>query len=233
MENSNSNNYNDQLYKIKLNQVEKVVDINTTSFANDPYLNYMFHEVDDPETRMMFIKNMQAAFINQTIHFNESYSLSDDLQSVMLMIPPENPWPEDLWDVFTESQKKLLLDRNLTTTYERFMKLEEFFSEKFCEFDGISGYYLLVLSTNINYRKQGLASKLLNQVFGKLDREGKKCYIECTDHNNIPFYKKHGFQIIGHGTLPHVGDIPADKVPEITFLSRPPQPIKPDLKSSL
>ncbi|KAF2071718.1 hypothetical protein CYY_006963 [Polysphondylium violaceum] len=219
-----------ELYKITLDQVEKVVDINTTSFALDPYLNYMFYEITDPETRMMFIRNMQAAFINQTIHFNESYSLSDQLQSVMLMIPPENPWPEDLWDVFTESQKTLLLERNLTTTYERFMKLEEFFSERFCQYDGISGYYLLVLSTNINYRKQGLASKLLNQVFAKLDREQKKCYIECTDASNIPFYKKHGFEIIGHESLPLVGDVPLDKVPQITFLSRPPQSIKPDLK---
>ncbi|EFA84920.1 hypothetical protein PPL_01913 [Heterostelium album PN500] len=214
---------------LTLENLEEILEVNTKSFTQDPYLNYMFHEIDVAE-RLPFIKAIQKAFIKQTIGSNQSYCLGDitidGIKSLVLMLPPRVPWPEDLWDIYTKKQEKLLLDRGLTVTYERFIALEEYFSERFAHYDSIEGYYLLILSTDEKYRGQGLATKIMEVLFEKLDSEQKTCYLECTSAKLVPFYSKLGFTALEKDKLPLVpADINPDLVPSVTFFRRTPKPI--------
>ncbi|KYQ89035.1 hypothetical protein DLAC_10259 [Tieghemostelium lacteum] len=215
-----------QLYKLNSSHAEKIIYINTKSFEKDPYVNYMYYEITNEAEKLQFNRYLQGAFVNQTIDYDSSYSLGEDIQTMALLLPPHKPWPEDRWEEFTKHQEKELLSRGLTTTFERFVQLEEFLSEKFCQFNAIEGYYLLILSTDHRFQGKGLGSKMLNQLFKIFDAEQKSCYLECTSLYMVPFYQKHGFKILGQDMLPKVGDIPDDKLVKITFLRRDPEPLQ-------
>ncbi|KAN0037839.1 hypothetical protein ACTA71_000010 [Dictyostelium dimigraforme] len=215
----------DDLYLIKREDMERVSEIAGNSFVNDPYFKYMFYELET-EDRHGFMFDMERAFVDQIVDFNECYALDSTFNTIAFLLPPSIGWPEDKWDEFTDSQRDLLLKKGLSVTHERLLKLEEVISIRFEEFDALNCYYLVTLATSIQYRKQGLASKLLNKLFEKFDREQKRCYIECTNDINLQFYLNHGFTILGQEKLPHVGDVPNDDVPQITFMHRVPKKIE-------
>eukprot|EP01133_Synstelium_polycarpum_P016098 gene16098-19155_t len=188
----------------------------------------MFHEMQ-VEERPPFITAIQKAFIKQTIGSNESYCLGDKtngFNSVCLMLPPGVWWPEDQWEVYTSKQEKLLKSRQLNDTYDRFMALEEYFSERFEHYNAIDGYYLLILSTDISCRGQGLASKMMELLAEKLDAEQKSCYLECTNPSLVSFYEKHGFTALERNSLPRIpATIDTKYVPAVTFCKRTPKPL--------
>ncbi|EGC38898.1 hypothetical protein DICPUDRAFT_148349 [Dictyostelium purpureum] len=212
------------LFQLKREHLKDIVRTTTDSFLTDPYFNFMFYELNEAE-KHEFIANMEEAFVDQVVDFNECYALDESLSSVALILPPIVGYPEEKWDKFTDRQSELLKEKGYDITFERILKLEDFISIKFEEYDAINSYYLITLSTDKNYRNQGLASKLLKELFKKFDREERKCYIECTNDINIQFYKKHDFIILGSFKLPSVGDVPSDEIPTITFMERIPKPI--------
>ncbi|GAM26687.1 hypothetical protein SAMD00019534_098620 [Acytostelium subglobosum LB1] len=212
-----------------MSDLQDILNVNAKSFLNDQYLNYMFHEIEKEE-RAPFIRAIQKAFIKQTIGANQSYCIgdkaTDGVRSLALMLPPQVSWPEDLWEVYTQKQEKILLGRSLTDTYDRFIELEEFFSERFEHFNAIDGYYLLILSTDETYRGQGLANKIMNILVEKLDREQKSCYLECTNSKLLTFYERYGFQALQTTNLPIIpANISLDLVPKVTFFKRMPKPL--------
>ncbi|KAK5579956.1 hypothetical protein RB653_009645 [Dictyostelium firmibasis] len=218
-------NKKDELYLIKREDMERVSKIAGDSFVMDPYFKYMFYELET-EDRHKFMFDMERAFVDQIVDFNECYALDPSFNTIAFILPPSIGWPEDKWDEFTDSQRDLLLKKGLSVTHERLLKLEEVISIRFEEFDALNCYYLVTLATNIQFRKQGLASKLLNKLFEKFDHEQKRCYIECTNDVNLQFYLKHGFTILGQEKLPHVGNLTNDNVPQITFMHREPKKIE-------
>ncbi|EGG13366.1 hypothetical protein DFA_11127 [Cavenderia fasciculata] len=214
---------------LTIDDLPKIHEINTVAFMEDPYLNYMFHEIPKEE-RQPFISDIQKAFIKQTIGSNESYCLGDKqkdgIRSVVLMLPPHVPWPEDLWKLYCDKQEEIILNqRKLTSTFDRFLAVEEYFSERFLHHDAIEGYYLLILSTDTRLHGGGLASKLLNVLFEKLDREQKSVYLECTSPKLCGYYEKMGFVAVEKGSLPHIpAELEQKYIPSVTFFKRNPKP---------
>ncbi len=50
---------------------------------------------------------------------------------------------------------------------------------------------------------QGVA--LIRQVLARADAEGLPCYLESANPRNLPFYKRHGFEVVVEGELPGEG----------------------------
>lgn len=58
-------------------------------------------------------------------------------------------------------------------------------------------YYLAVLGTHPAHQGRGHASSVMAPVFERADREGTGCYLESSREENIAFYLRHGFEVIG------------------------------------
>jgi len=54
-------------------------------------------------------------------------------------------------------------------------------------------WYLLALATNDACRGQGLASRLLEEMFLRCDREGQEIVLETSKESNLAYYEKFGF----------------------------------------
>jgi GNAT superfamily N-acetyltransferase len=63
-------------------------------------------------------------------------------------------------------------------------------------------WYLPVLGTAPAHQGRGLGSALLAPVLARADREGLPAYLESSKAKNVPFYRRHGFEVVGSIRVP-------------------------------
>lgn len=66
-------------------------------------------------------------------------------------------------------------------------------------------WYLLVLGVDPPRQGQGLGGALIQPVLARADAEGLSCYLETMKERNLPFYQKHGFEVLVDDVLPKGG----------------------------
>ena len=59
-----------------------------------------------------------------------------------------------------------------------------------------------MLGTRPDRQGHGVGSTLLQPVLDICDREGIGAYLESSKESNIPFYRRHGFQVVEEIRLP-------------------------------
>jgi GNAT superfamily N-acetyltransferase len=63
-------------------------------------------------------------------------------------------------------------------------------------------YYLAILGTEPGHQGKGIGSALLHPVLDHCDRSGLGAFLESSKESNIPFYRRHGFDVTGEIVLP-------------------------------
>jgi ribosomal protein S18 acetylase RimI-like enzyme len=58
-------------------------------------------------------------------------------------------------------------------------------------------WYLATLGTEPARQSQGVGSALMAPVLARCDAEGMRAYLESSKERNIPFYRRHGFEVTG------------------------------------
>lgn len=64
-------------------------------------------------------------------------------------------------------------------------------------------WYLEILGTAPAYQGKGLGSGVLTPVLERCDAEGLGAYLESSKEQNVPYYRRHGFEVTGE--LPLAG----------------------------
>jgi GNAT superfamily N-acetyltransferase len=63
-------------------------------------------------------------------------------------------------------------------------------------------WYLALLGTHPADQGKGLGSAVLRPVLDRCDDEGLGAYLESSKESNIPFYRRHGFEVTGRLDAP-------------------------------
>lgn len=63
-------------------------------------------------------------------------------------------------------------------------------------------WYLAVLGTDPPRQGRGIGSALLQPVLARCDAEGARAYLESSKQSNVPFYRRHGFEVTEEVHLP-------------------------------
>jgi GNAT superfamily N-acetyltransferase len=66
-------------------------------------------------------------------------------------------------------------------------------------------WYLATLGTAIDVQGKGVGSALMQPVLEQCDREGLPAYLESSKERNVPFYRRHGFEVVNQVRLPGKG----------------------------
>ena len=67
------------------------------------------------------------------------------------------------------------------------------------------GWYLCWLGVDPDVQRTGAGTALLRDMFARLDSQGAATYLETEKAANVPYYLKHGYEIVHEGTLPDGG----------------------------
>jgi GNAT superfamily N-acetyltransferase len=167
------------------------------AFADDPIFNFLFEGMSDVESRAALFFRLLAPI--QIAH-QTAFVPEGDVVGASLWDPP-GKWrmpissqlkmaPSLLFRVFGARSFSHLRD------YARVEKLHAEHTEPH--------YYLAVLGTEPDQQGKGIGSALMQPILDQCDIEGLGAYLESSKEKNIPFYARHGFEVVSEHSF-HVG----------------------------
>jgi ribosomal protein S18 acetylase RimI-like enzyme len=68
-------------------------------------------------------------------------------------------------------------------------------------------WYLASLGTAVEQQGKGVGGALMRPVLEHCDAEGLPCYLESSKERNLPFYRRHGFEVVEEVALPDDGPL--------------------------
>ena len=161
------------------------------AFDDDPLAVYIF-----PAQRVR-AQGLYSFFAVQLRHMflaaGQSY-VSEDLASAALWVPPGRG------PIGPAAALRLLpLVRHTGLRTVRTLRL---LAAVDARHPRVPHWYLGVLGTDPPRQGQGLGSAVVGPVLERCDAEGLPAYLESSKERNVPFYRRHGFEVTEELRLP-------------------------------
>lgn len=161
------------------------------AFDDDPLANYIFpsSRVRPAGLRSFFTIQLRHMFLPAA----ESY-VTEDRSSAALWVPPGRP------PLSAGAALRLLpLVRHTGTRTVRTLRL---LAAVDSHHPRQPHFYLGVLGTDPPLQGKGLGSAVMEPVLRRCDAEGVPAYLESSKERNVPFYRRHGFEVTEELRLP-------------------------------
>ncbi|MEM1111456.1 MAG: GNAT family N-acetyltransferase [Pseudomonadota bacterium] len=185
--------------------IEALVDIFVDSFTDDPFLNWIM-----PEPRIypgFFRLIIEELFLPKGVVHIDSAG-----RGAALWLPPGVPFDVPFRPTLLFMFVRIILKNGLTPV-RRIRRQGELFGKYL---PGNPHYHLLFIGCRQNCQGQGVGSALLKHGNRMPDTSGNIAYLESSRDVNVPLYERHGYEVIGEGSLPGGG-------PTAWFMLREPQ----------
>jgi GNAT superfamily N-acetyltransferase len=164
------------------------------AFQDDPVAVYIF---PDPARRPRGLERFFRLQVGRTFLRRGEAWTTVDRQGGAFWLPPASPRP-GLRELLEQIPMIPLLGRRLTPTL-RLIGLMEAHHPK------STHYYLGTLGTDPAWQGKGIGSALLKPVLDRCDAEGLPAYLESSNARNVPFYRRHGFDVTSELQVPDGG----------------------------
>jgi len=63
-------------------------------------------------------------------------------------------------------------------------------------------WYLAMLGVDPDWQRQGIGEALMRPVFDRAERDGLPCYLEAPTSENVRYYLRRGFAVVGEADVP-------------------------------
>ena len=197
----------EKIIKAQRRDKQRVLDILTEAFWNDPHINWFTGQGTQKKNR---IRAMMSHAFEGALARGDVY-MSPNKEAVA---------------IWRNSSKQVV---NIYTIWENLKFLYHFGFNKVKAISALDErvhqgypkekafYYLFIIGTSEKGRGKGLSSLLMNTILQEADQKGLPTYLETANHGNIPIYNRKGFQV--YKELPVAGEQPIT----ISMLVRKPQ----------
>ena len=177
------------------------------TFWDDPVSGYIFRDGARREAglRAYFRTQLRADYLP----FGGCYT-TDGYAGSAIWAPAGKPLLTGLRGILTMVPVLPYVATNLVTTLRLIGTVEKLHPHQ-------PHWYLASLGTAVGEQGKGVGSALMRPVLSHCDREGIPCYLESSKERNIPFYRRHGFEVVQEVPLGGGG-------PSIWTMWREPQP---------
>lgn len=171
--------------RVDTNHKSLVVDILTKSFDDNKSVNYVVKQDEKREERIRGLMDYSFDVCNA---FGDVWMADDDQACALVLYPDKKRTTPDaiMWDV-----KLALSVIGLTRVGQvlgRESKIKAFHPK-------MSFSYLWFIGVRPENQNKGKGSQLLNEIINHSERNNKPIYLETSVDRNLPWYKKHGFEI--------------------------------------
>lgn len=164
----------------------RVVSIMVLAFSADPVVRWVW---PDPLQYVMHFPSFVKAFGGKAFAVGSAYYV-DDYAGAALWLPPDIHFDEEaVVEVFQATVSEEIQQAGFGV-FEQMAKYHP----------AEPHWYLPVLGVDPSRHGKGLGSALMKYVLDQCDRDNKPAYLESSNPRNIPFYIRHGFEVLG--TIP-------------------------------
>ncbi len=184
-----------QVRRAGLEDARPLASVLARAFEDDPVAVYLFTHSRTRERALRRFFGIQLA--HGYLPAGEVWT-TEDLAGAALWAPPSKarPTPRDLVQMLPVlpylAGRRMLRAVSMIARMEALRPSEEH-------------WYLATLGTEPQRQGQGVGSALLRRVLSRCDEEGMPAYLESSKERNVPFYRRHGFEVMSELHLPREG----------------------------
>lgn len=171
--------------RVGTNQKSIVVDILSGSFDDNKSVNYV---VRQDEKRALRIRGLMDYSFDVCDAFGDIW-MTEDEQACALMLYPDKK---------SSSIKSILWDVKLATSVIGLSRIGKVLGReaKIKTFHPKDSFaYLWFIGVATENQNQGKGSRLLEEIIHDSEMKGRPIYLETSVDRNLPWYKKHGFEV--------------------------------------
>ena len=178
------------------------------TFLDDPVTSHIFRNEARREAglRAFFGTQMRADYLP----FGGCYT-TEGYSGSAIWAPAGKPMLTGLAGVMTMVSVLPYVATNLVTTLRLLNLVESMHPHE-------PHWYLATLGTAVDAQGKGVGGAVMAPVLEHCDREGLPAYLESSKERNVPFYRRHGFEVVEEVSLPGDG-------PSIWTMWREPQAV--------
>jgi ribosomal protein S18 acetylase RimI-like enzyme len=167
------------------------------TFFDDPVIGHIFrNEARRPEgLRRYFTTQMRADYLP----FGGCYT-AEGYAGSAIWAPAGKPLLTGLRGLTTMLPVLPFVVTHLSTTMRLLNLIEGMHPHE-------PHWYLATLGTAVERQGQGVGSALMRPVLEHCDAEGLPAYLESSKERNVPFYRRHGFEVVHEVPLPGGGPL--------------------------
>lgn len=188
---------------------DALVEVLGRAFDDDPVACFLFRT--EGRRRRALRRFFRIQLRHMYLTRGEVWTTTD-LAGAALWGTPETgrPGPRELWHLTPMVPDLLALGRavpdaaRLLATVDRLRPRD-------------THWYLATLGTDPPRQGSGVGSALLARVLDRLDEAGLPAYLESSKERNVPFYARHGFEVLRELDVPNGG-------PRLWTMWRTPRP---------
>jgi ribosomal protein S18 acetylase RimI-like enzyme len=168
---------------IAKDEKDKALDVFTLAFVDDPMLRWIMADGS------VYLKNLgagQFALGGRALAHGTGHRL-EDFSAASFWLPPGVGVDEEAMGAFIERVVPEKLRGDLFGVVEQMGSYHPHEPH----------WYLAVLGVDAHRQGKGLGSILMKHALAAVDAQGLAAYLESSNPRNIPFYERHGFEVVG------------------------------------
>lgn len=175
---------------------QKVINLLTAAFARNRSVNLIIKAGDHKEKR---IGGLMEYALEESRRANGAF-ISENEEGALLFTRPKRKSPFSAGSLF--SALKFIFTVTGIFNLKKVLSREKYIKNKHPEKDFI---YLWFLGLSPDHQGKGYGSALLSKLLLLAGKEKLPVYLETSTPENLPFYKRHGFNIYHEWTCPKAG----------------------------
>jgi GNAT superfamily N-acetyltransferase len=180
--------YSDHMTTVRmatLGDVPQMAHVQMRAFKHDPLITWMLPPDDfGRRATLLFDCMIRASMLHESIY------TTDDGVATAIWAPPES------WE-FSEEQMGMMAEPFAEAAGDRVDRALGVLIEMAEVHPAEPHWYLEGLGTHPDWQRRGIASAVLAPVLDLCDADGLPAYLETQKESNVPFYRRHGFEVIG------------------------------------
>ncbi len=162
---------------------DRVAATMTLAFIADPFARWF---LPDPHQHISFMMSFVSLFGGKAFDHASAYVIGK-FSGVALWLPPGvEPEDEPMMEPFEQNVPEPTLGVVLSV----FEQMAGFHPHE-------PHWYLPLIGVEPRFQGQGYGSELMRHALVACDRDQKLAYLEATSPANLPFYGRHGFDVLG------------------------------------
>jgi ribosomal protein S18 acetylase RimI-like enzyme len=168
-----------------------------SAFLDDPVTSWMF---DDPGARRAQLNRWMRFVLEMGLTRGHLYTAGGNMAAAVWS-PPDVTLFDEVWGPrMAEILGELLGERSsaVIQALARVMAVQPADEPHF---------YLFTLGTHANHQSRGLGGQVLEPVLALCDAQGLAAFLESSNPRNLPFYERHGFEVMGEIDVAEGGPI--------------------------
>lgn len=171
----------------------RIIDALKLAFVADPATRWVW---PDPQKYLAYFPSFAKAFGGRAFANQSAYYVGDYVGAALWLPPNVHP---DVDALMTLLQN--------TASEEAQMDGPAVFEKMSSYHPSEPHWYLPLLGVDPLRHGKQLGSALMQHALSRCDRENRVAYLESSNPKNIPFYERHGFELLGTiqiGTSPPI-----------------------------